>query len=96
MAIKAFGLDPEGPVGTPFLPAAASGADPAALMMEYPDQPRLCDEEGKGTKKDLGAKDKHLFWATTECGLVLSSGTPWEIKRKKEKGVTTGGYMCEQ
>ena len=36
----------------------------------------------------------HLFWAKTECGLVLSSVTPWEII-SKEKGVTTGGYMCK-
>ena len=82
MAIKAFG----GPVQTPFLPAAASGADPATntpLMMEYPDQPRLPitvenvnSVMGKKTKKDMGAKDKHLFWAKTECGLVLSSLTP--------------------
>ena len=48
---------------------------------------------GKKSKKDLGAKDKHLFWAKTECGLVLSSVKFWEII-SKEKGVTTGGYMC--
>ena len=102
--IQAFGLDPDGPVGTPFLPAAASGADMAPeepLMMEYPDQPRppitlenVNSVMGKKTKKDLGAKDKHLFWAKTECGLVLSSVTPCEII-SKEKGVTTGGYMCK-
>ena len=103
-AIRAFGLEPEGPVGTPFLPAAAPGADPASqapLMMEYPDQPRppitvenVNSVMGKKTKKDLKAQNKHLFWARTECGLVLSSVTPWEII-SKEKGVTTGGYMCK-
>ena len=103
-AIRAFGLDPELPVGTPFLPAAASGADPAnqpPLMMEYPDQPRppitvenVNSVMGKKSKKDLKAQNKHLFWARTECGLVLSSVTPWEII-SKEKGVTTGGYMCK-
>ena len=102
-AIRAFGLDPEGPVGTPFLPAAAPGADPASqrpLMMEYPGQPRppitvenVNSVMGKKTKKDLKALNKHLFWARTECGLVLSSVTHWEII-SKEKRVTTGGYMC--
>ena len=42
----------------------------------------------------VGGKEKHIFWAKTECGLVLSSVTPWEII-SKEKGVTTGGYMCK-
>ena len=103
-AIRAFGLDPDGPVGTPYLPAAAAGADPASqgpLMMEYPDQPRppitvenVKSVMGKKTKKDLKAQGRHLFWAKTECGLVLSSVTPWEII-SKEKGVTTGGYMCK-
>ena len=39
------------------------------------DQPRLPitvenvnSVMGKKTKKDMGAKDKHLFWAKTECG----------------------------
>ena len=40
------------------------------------------------------AKNRQLFWAKTECGLVLSSVTPWEIV-SKEKGVTTRGYMCK-
>ena len=81
------------------LSAAASGADPASqapLLMEYPDQPRPhhsgeCEfrdgqKDQEGFKK---AQDKH---AKTE--LVLSSVTPWEII-SKEKGVTTGGYMCK-
>ena len=95
-AIRAFGLDPEGPVGAPFLPAAASGADPAnqpPLMMEYPDQPRppitvenVNSAMGKKTKKDLKAQNKHLFWARTECGLVLSSVTPCEIISKEKGG----------
>ena len=97
----AFGLDPEGPVGTPYLTAAAPGADQGSqppLLMEYPDQPRppitvenVNSVMGTKTKK---AQNKHLFWAKTECGLVLSSVTPWEII-SKEKGVTTGGYMCK-
>ena len=103
-AIRAFGLDPEGPVGTPYLPAAASGADQGSqppLLMEYPDQPRppitvenVKSVLGTKAKKGLQAQNKHLFWAKTECGLVLSSVTPWEII-SKEKGVTTGGYMCK-
>ena len=103
-AILAFGLDPEGPVGTPYLPAAAPGADQGSqtpLLMEYPDQPRppvtvenVNSVMGTKTKKGFQAQNKHLFWAKTECGLVLSSVTPWEII-SKEKGVTTGGYMCK-
>eukprot|EP00434_Breviolum_minutum_P003341 symbB.v1.2.002939.t1/scaffold163.1/size290254/1 len=42
-AIRAFGLDPDLPVGAPALGAAAVGADSSTktpLLMEYPDQPR--------------------------------------------------------
>ena len=34
-----------------------------------------------------------MFWARMECGLVLSSVSPWEIVDKK-KGETRGGYVC--
>ena len=78
-AIRAFGLDPEGPVGTPYLPAAASGADQGSqppLLMEYPDQPRppitvenVKSVLGTKAKKGLQAQNKHLFWAKTECGV---------------------------
>ena len=88
----------------PYLPAAAPGADQGSqtpLLTEYPDQPRppitvenVNSVMGTKTKKGLQAQNKHLFWAKTECGLVLSSVTPWEII-SKEKGVTTGGYMCK-
>ena len=37
---------------------------------------------------------KHVFWAHMECGLVLSSVTPWELI-PKTKGETRGGYMCK-
>jgi len=33
-------------------------------------------------KKKVGGKDKHIFWARTECGLVLSSVTPWELNHQ--------------
>ena len=99
-AIRAFGLDPEGPVGTPYLPAAAPGADQGSqppLLMEYPDQPRppitvenVKSVLGAKAKKGLQAQNKHLFWAKTECGLVLSSVTPWEII-SKEKGAKASG-----
>ena len=102
-AIRAFGLDPDLPVGAPALGAAAVGADSSTrtpLLMEYPDQPRppitvenVNSVMGKDSKKKVGGKEKHIFWAKTECGLVLSSVTPCEII-SKEKGVTTGGYMA--
>ena len=103
-AIRAFGLDPDLLVGAPALGAAAVGADSPEkppLLMEYPDQPsplitieNVNSVMGKDSKKKVGGKEKHIFWAKTECGLVLSSVTPWEII-SKEKGVTTGGYMCK-
>ncbi|CAE6963924.1 ppsC [Symbiodinium sp. CCMP2592] len=44
-------------------------------------------------KKNVGDKTAHVFWAKMECGLVLSSVSPWEIVDKK-KGETRGGYVC--
>ena len=65
--------------------------------MEYPDHPRppitvenVNSVMGNDSKKKVGGKEKHIFWARAECGLVLSSVTPCEII-SKEKGVTTGG-----
>ncbi|CAE7412904.1 ppsC [Symbiodinium sp. CCMP2592] len=43
-------------------------------------------------KKNVGDKTAHVFWAKMECGLVLSSVSPWEIVDKK-KGETRGGYV---
>ncbi|WP_428379736.1 hypothetical protein [Marinobacter adhaerens] len=45
-------------------------------------------------KKNFSAETKHVFWAHMECGLVLSSVTPWELI-PKTKGETRGGYMCK-
>ena len=45
-------------------------------------------------KKNFSAETKHAFWAHMECGLVLSSVTPWELI-PKTKGETRGGYMCK-
>ena len=71
-AIRAFGLDPDLPVGAPALGAAAVGADSSTrtpLLMEYPDQPRpditvenVNSVMGKDSKKKVGGKDKHIFW----------------------------------
>ncbi|CAE7235948.1 ppsC [Symbiodinium sp. CCMP2592] len=44
-------------------------------------------------RKNVGDKTAHVFWAKMECGLVLSSVSPWEIVDKK-KGETRGGYVC--
>ena len=41
-------------------------------------------------KKNYPAETKHVFWAHMECGLVLSSVTPWELI-PKTKGETRGG-----
>ena len=45
-------------------------------------------------KKNYPVEMKHVFWAHMECGLVLSSVTPWELI-PKTKGETRGGYMCK-
>ena len=70
-AIRAFGLDPDLPVGAPALGAAAAGADSSTrtpLLMEYPDQPRppisvenVNSVMGKDSKKKVGGKEKHIF-----------------------------------
>ena len=102
-AIRAFGLDPDLPVGAPALGAAAYGADSSTrtpLLMEYPDQPRppitvenVNSVMGKDSKKKVGGKEKHIFWAKTECGLVLSSVTPWEIISKEKRSDHWGLYV---
>ena len=46
-------------------------------------------------KKNYPVEMKHVFWAHMECGLVLSSVTPWELI-PKTKGETRGGYMCKR
>ena len=55
-------------------------------------------DEGRGgqglPKKNYPAETKHVFWAHMECGLVLSSVTPWELI-PKTKGETRGAYMCK-
>ncbi|CAE7939614.1 unnamed protein product, partial [Symbiodinium sp. KB8] len=48
------------------------------------------DDYKRKTARD---KTAHVFWARMECGLVLSSVSPWEIVDKK-KGETKGGYVC--
>ena len=46
-------------------------------------------------KKDhFGSKYVHAFWGHSDCGLILSSISPWELK-VKEAGVTRGGWTCK-
>ena len=45
-------------------------------------------------KKSYPGGKRHAFWGRMECGLVLSSVSPWEMIQK-EKGVTRGGYCCK-
>ena len=44
-------------------------------------------------KKNYPGAGRHAFWGQMECGLVLSSVSPWEMVQK-EKGVTRVGYVC--
>ena len=53
-AIRAFGLDPDLPVGAPALGAAAVGADSR--------QGHVNSVMGKDSKKKVGGKEKHIFW----------------------------------
>ena len=46
-------------------------------------------------KKNYPGGGRHAFWGQKECGLVLSSVSPWEMVQK-EKGVTRGGYVCKR
>ena len=45
-------------------------------------------------RKSYAGGKRHAFWGRMECGLVLSSVSPWEMVQK-EKGVTRGGYCCK-
>ena len=45
-------------------------------------------------RKHFGNKNAHVFWGKADCGLILSSLSPWEL-RTKESGVTKGGWMCK-
>ena len=45
-------------------------------------------------KKSYPGGRRHAFSGRMECGLVLSSVSPWEMIQK-EKGVTRGGYCCK-
>ena len=45
-------------------------------------------------RKSYPGDKRYAFWGRMECGLVLSSVSPWEMVQK-EKGVTRGGYSCK-
>ena len=44
-------------------------------------------------KKNYPAETKHVFWAHMECGLVLSSVTPWELIPKTKRGDPGGLHV---
>ena len=83
--------------------SAAFGAeriilDPSAAEQERSLPPITPDNVSSVASDDCKrktARDKtaHVFWARMECGLVMSSVSPWEIVDKK-KGETKGGYVC--
>jgi hypothetical protein len=63
-------------------------------LLPPPCPERLCCPAGKDWKKANGfSKNDPVFWFKAECGLVLSSVTPWEVKTKVA-GETKGGYVC--
>ena len=55
-------------------------------------RPFICSPKYK--KDHFGNKNVHAFWGRTDCGLILSSISPWEVK-VKQSGVTRGGWACK-
>ena len=97
--IKLMGLDPSAPGcrtgadGPDIHPGGGEGDE----GIVYP--PITADNVHGVVGKDYRKKNypvemKHVFWAHMECGLVLSSVSPWELI-PKTKGETRGGYMCK-
>ena len=90
-----------------FVESGAAGptplGDPSTKEL-VPDQPTLqfppltlanvASVASKDYVKKHFAKGKHVFWGKVECGLILPSLSSWEVVTK-QKGVTTGGYMCK-
>ena len=46
----------------------------------------------KGKRSVFGDMARHVFWAKMECGLVLSSLSPWKIEQAARR--LKGGYLC--
>jgi hypothetical protein len=65
-------------------------------LLPPPCPERLCCSAGKDWKKANGfSKNDAVYWFKAECGLVLSSVTPWEVKTRVA-GETKGGYVCRR
>ena len=87
-------------------PTGASGPDMGGTLLDehlpdsqvnYPQLTADCVESIAGTdfkKKQFKDKNSHVFWGRLECGLILSSISPWDVVTK-ESGVTRGGYVCK-
>ncbi|CAE7034874.1 ppsC [Symbiodinium sp. CCMP2592] len=93
--IKGLGLgdrDSSAAFGAERIPLDPASEQERALPPITPDNvTSVASDDYK--KKNAGDKTAHVFWAKMECGLVLSSVSPWEIVDKK-KGETRGGYVC--
>ncbi|CAE7839828.1 cpt [Symbiodinium sp. CCMP2592] len=93
--IKGLGLgerDSSAAFGAERIPLDPASEQERALPPITPDNvTSVASDDYK--KKNTGDKTAHVFWAKMECGLVLSSVSPWEIVDKK-KGETRGGYVC--
>ena len=87
-------------------PTGAPGPDMGGALLDehlpdsqvnYPQLTVDCVESIAGTdykKKQFKDKSSHVFWGRLECGLILSSISPWDVVTK-ESGVTRGGYVCK-
>ena len=66
----------------------------AHRLLPSPFPERFCCEASDTWKKNNKySKADCVAWFKSECGLVLSSVTPWEVKTRV-KGETRGGYVC--
>jgi hypothetical protein len=66
----------------------------APARMPPPSVNRWMCKASDSYKKSMGlTKSANVWWFEAECGLILSSVTPWEVKTQV-KGETRGGYVC--
>ena len=72
-------------------PPVAQGSE-ACPQLSVANVASLCSP--KYRREHFGNKFAHAFRGKADCGLILSSISPWELK-VKESGVTRGGWVCK-
>jgi hypothetical protein len=83
----------------PPLPASSSSHQSEAVPPRVSHMPppsvsrHVCKASDNYKKANGFTKQSNVWWFEAECGLILSSVTPWEVKTQV-KGETRGGYVC--